>query len=466
MSDVLPEKVSITTAPDKKGPEKDWTVGPIVGNLLHLSWPMVVMETLYVVSQIVDMIWVGRLGSASVAGVGIANIILLLIMSMDFGLIVGVRAMISRYVGGHDMKKATHVAGQAFVLATIWGAFLTVTGVFLAEPMMSVFGVAPEVVREGGAYLRVMFGGWISLEILVMGLYVLQSTGDTMTPMLVELVIRILHVILCPFVVMGYWGFPQMGVAGAAFSNVVSQILGAILCLWFLLKGHTRMRLAVRDFSFSPRTAMNILKIGIPALVMQLQRSLGGSALTWFVIPFGTVAVAAHSLALRVDMFLFMPSMGLGSGAGVLVGQNLGAHQPERAERGAWMAVGIVQVFLLACSFAVFFWADAVMGMFTSDADLVRLGALFLRIGTASYVVLAPATVLQSCIAGAGDTVPNMIISIGMIWCIQLPLAYLLSHIGGLGVFGVRWAIVATTVAGAIAYVAYFRMGRWKAKKI
>ncbi len=437
-----------------------------MSNLLHLSWPMVVMETLYVVSQIVDMIWVGRIGSAAVAGVGVANIVLLLIMSMDFGLIVGVRAMITRHVGAHDMAGASYVAGQAFVLAAVWGAVLTAIGVFLAEPMMAAFSVAPDVVAEGTAYLRVMFAGWISLEILVMGLYVIQSTGDTKTPMMIELTIRIVHVILCPLVVMGYWGFPHLGVAGAAVSNVVSQILGAILGLRFLLGGRTRLRLVAGDFRLSGHVMVRIVRIGVPALVMSLQRSFGSLALTWFVIPFGTVAVAAHSLAARVDMFLFMPSVGLGSGAGVLVGQNLGAHQPERAERGAWMAVGFVQAFLMTCSLAILIWAEGIMEVFTNDADLVALGAVFLRIATASYVILAPASVLQSCIAGAGDTVPNMIISIGMIWCIQLPLASVLPKIGGLGVLGVRWAIVATTVVGAIAYVAYFRLGRWKMKRV
>jgi putative MATE family efflux protein len=452
---------------DKKASvAKDWTEGPILGNLLHMSWPMVVMETLYVVSQVVDMIWVGRLGSASVAGVGIANIVLLFVMSMDFGIIVGVRAMIARRVGGRDVTGATYIAGQAFVLASVWGVVVTGAGLFLAEPIMRVFGVEAAVVVEGSAFLRVMFVGWVPLEILVMGLYVIQSTGDTKTPMMIELTIRIVHVILCPFLVMGYGGFPHMGVSGAALSNVISQVLGAIIGLWLLMRGHTRLHVTPADFKVSPGIMWNILKIGVPALVMSLQRSLGSLALTWFVIPFGTLAVAAHSLTARVDMFLFMPSMGLGSGAGVLVGQNLGAHRPERAEKGAWLAIGFVQAFLTACSLAILLWAEGVMALFSADPELIRLGAVFLRIATASYVVLAPTTVLQSCIAGAGDTVPNMIINVGMIWAMQLPLAYLLPKVTDMGVLGVRWAIVITTLAGSIAYVAYFRLGRWKNKKV
>lgn len=450
----------------KRAGSRDWTTGPILKNLLLLSWPMVVMETLYVVSQIVDMIWVGRIGSPSVAGVGVANIILLLLMAMDFGLIVGVRAMVARFVGGHDMAGAGRVAGHAFMLAAAWGVVITFCGMFLAEPMMRAFRVEPEVAMEGTAYLRVMFAGWVPLEILVMALYVIQSTGDTIRPMMIELTIRVVHVTLCPLIVMGYWGFPRMGVSGAALSNVVSQVLGAIIGLCILFSGRTKLRLSLSDFRLDLTMIWRILRIGVPALVMSLQRSFGSLALTWFVIPFGTVAVAAHSLAARVDMCLFMPSVGLGSGAGVLVGQNLGAHQPKRAEKGAWMAVGLVQVFFVACSLCILIWAEHIMRLFTADQALIGMGAVFLRIATASYVVLSPVSVLQSCIGGAGDTVPNMIISVGMIWAVQLPLAFLLSKVDGLGVLGIRWAIVITTLIGATAYVVYFKLGRWKSKRV
>jgi putative MATE family efflux protein len=445
---------------------KDWTKGPILSNLLLLSWPMMMMETLYVVSQIVDMIWIGRLGSSAIAGVGVASIVLLLVMSMDFGLIVGVRALVARHVGADDIAGANYIAGQAFILSIIWGALITGAGILLAEPIIRMFGVESQVVKEGTAYLRIMFAGWVALEVLVMGLYVIQSSGDTMTPLKIEFSIRVLHVTLCPFLVKGLWVFPQLGVSGAALSNVISQILGAGLGLWLLFRGHTRLRLTLRDFRFNLDIIWRILKIGVPALVMTLQRSLGDLALTWFIVPFGTLAVAAHSLASRVDMLLFMPGTGLGSGAGVLVGQNLGAHQPERAERGAWLAVGFVEVFLVACSIVILLWAEKIMGIFTTEPSLIHLGSIFLRIATASYLVLALVLVLQSCIAGAGDTVPNMIISIGMIWAVQLPLAFLLPHITHLGVFGVRWAIVASTFAGTIAYVTYFRLGRWKTKKV
>jgi putative MATE family efflux protein len=445
---------------------KDWTKGSVIRNLVFLSWPMVVMESLYVVSQIVDMIWVGKLGSSSIAGVGIANIILGIVMSMDIGLIVGVRAMIARARGEGNNQKANHIAGQSITLSVIWGSIMMLTGLLIAGPMLGLFGVEAKVISEGLSYLRIMFLGWVALDILVMSLYIVQSAGDTIRPMIVEAVIRSVHVVLCPLLVLGYGGFPRMGTSGAALSNVLSQVLGAAIMIGLLFSGRTRLRITFRDFRLVPNIVLRILKIGIPVLIMNLQRSFGNLALTWLIAPFGTLAVAAHSLVTRVEMFLYMPSFGLGMGAGVLVGQNLGAKQPQQAAKSAWLAVGFVEIFMMVSSAAILLWAETIMGIFTSEPGLIRLGSDFLRIATAAFVLFAFVSVLQSGIAGAGDTLPNMVISIALIWAIQLPLASILPQVAGLGVYGVRWAVVASTFVGAVAYSTYFIIGRWKTKKI
>ncbi len=445
---------------------RDWTQGSVVNNLLQLSWPMILMESFFVISQVWDMIWIGRLGPSSIAGVGIANIVIMLVMSMDFGIIVGVRAMVARYVGAGDMKTANHVAAQALVLSASWGALMMTVGISLAEPIMRMFGLEAEVIKEGMSYMRVMFAGWVAMDLLVMALYVIQSAGDTIRPMMIEASLRVIHVTLCPFLVLGIGIFPRMGVSGAALSNVVSQALGTALCLWLLFGGHTRLRLSRKDFRVDFNIIWRILKIGIPALVMNIQRSFGTFILTYLIAPFGTLAVAAHSLASRLEMLITMPGMALGMGAGVLVGQNLGAGQPERAEKSTWVAVGIFQAFMVACSVAVLLWSKSIMGIFTTDPNLVELGGIFIRISTATFIVMSLATVFQSCIASAGDTVPNMIISIAVMWVVQIPVAFVLSRYTDLGVYGIRWAMVASTIIGTIVYFIYFRLGRWKLKKV
>jgi len=445
---------------------RDWTRGPIVNNLLVLSWPMVLMETLFVVSQVADMVWVGRLGPAAIAGVGIANIVLMLVMSMDFGLIVGVRALVARYVGAGDMGVANHISAQALLLSTAWGLMMMTIGFTLAEPMLASFGLEAAVVAEGRAYMHILFAGWVANDLLVMGLYVIQSSGDTVRPMIVEVFIRTIHVTMCPFLVLGLWIFPPLGVRGAALSNIISQSLGVVLVLGLLFGGATRLKITLKDFRFDPGVIVRILKIGVPALVMNVQRSVGQLLLTWLITPFGTLAVAAHSLVFRVEMFVMLPGMGLGMGASVLVGQNLGAGEPGRAAKSAWLATAILQAFMMAVSVATFLWADEIMGIFTTEPALIDLGGTFLRISSAAFVVQAFTSVLQSCVSGAGDTVPNMIISIATIWVIMLPVAYILPRTTDLGVLGIRWAVTIATFAGSIAYTVYFRLGRWKLKKV
>lgn len=445
---------------------RDWTKGPILKNLLLLSWPMIVMEATYMVSQIFDMVWVGRAGSTSIAALGIAFLVFMLVSIMDIALLSGGRAMIARFIGAGDQEGARKVAGQLYILAFSWGVLVTIGGFLLAEPVMKMFRVEPQVVKDGVIYLHIIFIGWISMEFLVMSLYIMQSTGDTLNPMIIELSIRSVHLTLCPFLVLGLWFFPQMGIAGAALSNVISQVLGAIAGLWLLFGGHTRMKIHIRDIRFVPNMTLRILKIGIPSLISMGQGTAASFVLTWIIVPFGTLAIAAHSLVSNVQGFMMTPSMGLGSGVGVLVGQNLGAKQPERAVKSTWLAASIQQAFYIICAVVILIWADEIVKIFNNDPALVSIGATFLRIATAGYLVMGISSALTNCISGAGDTLPNMIINIGMIWVVQIPLAYILSNHTSLNVNGVRWAMVAGTFASAIATFAYFSLGRWKKKMV
>jgi putative MATE family efflux protein len=447
-------------------PEKDWTKGSIIGNLLLLSWPMVLMEAIFMLGQIVDMIWVGRIGPSAIAGVGIGSIFFLIAMSMDVGLIMGVRAMVARYVGAGDMRGASNVAGQAIILGALWGITLAIIGLAVVKPLFELFGVEAEVVAEGVAYLRILFAGWIAMGVLVMGLYSIQASGDTMKPMITEASIRTVHVIICPFLVLGLWIFPRMGVTGAALSNVIAHSLGAIIVVSLLFSGRTRLRITFKDFRPVPDLIWRILKIGIPSLVLHAQKSTGDLVLAWLIVPFGTLAVAAHSIVIRVEMIFIAIGIGLGGGAGVLAGQNLGAGEPKRAEKSGWMAAGLIEMIMVIFCIAILLKAEGVVRIFTSETELIEIGAVFLRIATAGYLVFGIVMVFQDCIAGTGDTLPTMIVSIAMIWLVQLPLAFYLPGVANLGVYGIRWAIVASLFTGAVFYIIYFSLGRWKTKKI
>jgi len=446
--------------------ERDWTKGNIFRNLWSLAWPIIVHEGFWVVGMTVDMIWVGRLGAASIAGVGVAGIIVWVLMAARMGISAGTRAMIARFVGAGDAEGANHVARQALVISGIYAIVMTAIGIFLAETMLSLFGLEADVVAEGAAYMRIMFAGSLATSFWMMGEGIMQASGDAVTPMKISILIRCVHLPLAPFLVFGWWIFPRLGVSGAALTNVVSQSLGTALGLWILFSGRTRLRLTLSNFRIDLNIIWRIVKIGIPAAVSGVQRTLGNLALTWLIAPFGTLAVAAHSLAQRVEMFLFVPGMAMGMAAGVLVGQNLGARQPKRAEKSGWLGVGLVQPFMVICSVAILLWAESIVRIFSPEADLIAVASTFLRIAAAAYVVMSIPAVLMQCLYGAGDTLPLMLVSLVTVWVVQLPLAFLLSQVTNLGVLGVRWAMVAGMVSGAVAYMTYFRLGRWKRKKV
>jgi len=445
---------------------RDWTKGSIIRNLLSLSWPMIISSSLGIIGPTIDMIWVGKLGAASIAGVGVGGIAVMLVMAGRMGLSAGMRAMVARFVGAGDNKGAIHVSQQAFVTSAAYAIVMAAVGIFFAEPILLLLGLEADVVAEGAAYMRILFIGSAAMSFRLMAEGIMQASGDAMTPMKIAFLFRFSHIVLSPFLIFGWWIFPRMGVSGAAMANVISQSLGTAIGLWFLFSGRSRLRITLRDFHLDLNTIWRVVKIGIPASILSMQSSLGRFVLLWFIVPFGTLAVAAHTLMQRIEMFLFMPGWGFGLAAGVLAGQNLGAQQPGRAEKGGWLATGMMEGLMVISVLAILLWPESIIRIFSPEPDLLDIASNFLMIAAAGYIMMGFVAVLMQCLSGVGDTLPPMVISILMVWVVQLPLAFLLPQIADLGVYGVRWAIAAGTITGAIAYIIYFRMGRWKRKRV
>jgi putative MATE family efflux protein len=446
--------------------ERDWTKGNIIGNLLSLGWPMMVGGSLNMLGPTIDMIWVGKLGTAAIAGVGISGMVVMLVNSMMMGLYQGLRAMVARFIGAGNPKEANHVAQQALVLSIAYSIIMAAIGILFAERMLILLGVGPDVVKQGTPYLRINFVGMVTMSFRNMTEATMQASGDSRRPMWVAVFFRLFHIALCPFLVFGWWLFPPLGVSGAAVTNVFSQGLGAGIGLWLLFSGRTRLRLSLRNFRIDPVIIWRLVKLALPASVTAMERTLGTLILMWFMTPFGTLAVAGHALNQRVEMFLVVPAMGMGQAAGVLAGQNLGARQPERAERTGWLGAGFLSAMMLIFSGAILLWAENIIRIFSSDPDLVKLAGTFLRIAAAGYLVMGVSAVLQQCINGAGDTLVPMVIMLLNMWLVQVPLAYFLPRVTSLGVFGVRWAMVIGMATAAVVYIIYFRLGRWKRKKV
>ncbi len=446
--------------------ERDWTKGNIFRNLMSLGWPMMVGGSLDMLGPTIDMIWVGRLGVASIAGVGVAGMVVMLVQSMMMGLYMGLRAMVARFIGAGDAKEANHVAQQALVVSVAYSVTMAAIGIFFAEPIMILMGVGPDVVAQGAPYLRINFVGMVTMSFRRMSESTMQASGDSRRPMWIAVFYRLFHIALCPFLVFGWWLFPRLGVSGAAMTNVFSQGIGAALGLWFLFSGRTWLWLTLRNFRLDPAIIWRLMKLALPASVTAMERTLGNLILMWFMTPFGTLAVAGHTLNQRVEFILHVPAMGLGQAAGVLAGQNLGAGQPARAERTGWLGAGFLSGVMFIVSSAVFLCAESIIHIFSSDPDLIVLASTFIRIAAAGYLVMGLTAVLQHCITGAGDTLTPMVIMLLNMWLVQVPLAYFLPRVTNMGVYGVRWAIVAGTATAAIIYATYFGLGRWKSKKV
>jgi putative MATE family efflux protein len=390
----------------------------------------------------------------------------MLLNSMMMGLAQGMRAVIARFVGARNFDGAGHAARQAFAICAAFSFVMAIIGIVFAEPILLILGLEADVVTEGANYLRILFGASVSMSFRMLIESIMQASGDTVSPMKITLGYRIFHVILCPFLIFGWWIFPKMGVSGAAVTNVIAQTIGMSIGMWFLLSGRTRIRLTMRDFRIDYRMIWRIVRIGIPALVSGLQRNATQLILMWFVVPFGTAAVAAHTLNQRIEMIILMPTFALGMASGVLAGQNLGAEQPDRAAKSSWIAVAMAEGVMVIFSIVLLIAAEHIVHLFSGEPEVVRIAATYLRIGVTGYIVLGFVAILMNSLSGSGDTLPPMIVTMSTVLVVTLPVAYVLSKYTSLGVFGVRWGMAIEMIVQAVIFTIYFRTGKWKTKYV
>jgi putative MATE family efflux protein len=459
------------TGPDRKqeiqtSPRRDWTQGSILKNLLLLSWPITVTQTLMSLGPTIDMIWVGKLGDTAVAAVGVSGVVVQLAMGVVMGFTSGMMALVSRSYGARDYHSANRVAQQAMVLAILYAVLMALVGQFFGEKIIRIITTDPETVLLGTAYLRIEFIGGATVIFRMMMDSIMQGSGDTVNPMWIAIAYRSVHIALSPFLIFGLWIFPELGVRGAAITGVTAQTLGVILGLRVLLGKRSRIRVSFKGFRFDFSTIWRIIRIGFPSSIAGIQRNLSQFLLQIFIAPFGTVALAAHVITQRIEMFLLMPAMSFGGGAGVLVGQNLGADKPKRAEKSAWLGVSLVQGFVFIVSIAVLIWTRFIIRIFSTDPALDVVAAQFIRIAVAGWIFMGFNFVLMNCLQTAGDTVPPMIFAVTSTWLVTILLSFLLPRYTGAGVLGIRWAMSGSVFASAFAMVVYFRTGKWQKRRV
>jgi putative MATE family efflux protein len=462
------KKTEVSDNPTRKSAsiQRDWTQGSIFSNLWGLAWPMTISSLVEQLGPTVDMVWMGKLGQAAMAGVGVASLAVLTVNAARMGLNTGIRAMVARAIGAKNPEEANLVAQQGLVASTIFAILMAIIGGFFSEAILQLLGVTPEVVEAGANYMRIQLVGSIFMSLGMLANGIMQASGDTMTPMKLIIAGRLFHVVLCPFLIFGWCIFPRLEVNGAAISNVIQYALVAGIGLWILFSGRSRIKPTMKGFHFDGKILWRMLKVGLPSSITGMERNFASLIMVALTSPFGTVAVTAHALLNRIDPFLYMPAQGFGQAAGVLAGQNLGARQPERAEKTGWIAAFIFTTAMVFASLLVILIPGPIIRIFNSSPDLVSLATVFLRIEIISYIVFGFITVLMMCLNGVGDTWIPMINTLVTVWAIQMPLAFFLSKHTSLGVCGVRWAIAIAIVIRATVYIVYWKTGRWKNKTV
>lgn len=460
------EKQERKNTAGQKRKVKDWTKGNILKNLLLLSWPLIISHIMMMTGPTIDMIWVGRLGPDAIAAVGVSGIVVMFVMTAMMGVAIGARALIARFIGMKRPMDAVRVARQAFIISMVFSFIIAAAGIIFSDAILRLMGVEREVLRLGSSYLKVQFCGAVIMGFWMISESIMQSSGDTITPMRNGIISKVFHVILSPIFIFGWLFIPGMGVVGAALTNIAAMLIALIMNLYVLFTGKTQIQLHLKGIRIDPPLMWRIIKIGIPGIVMMAQKNLSNLIVMKIIVYYGTLAVAAHTVLQRVEMIFFMAGVGMGSAAGVLAGQNLGAGQPQRAGKSGIYAIGIAETFVIIACILAFIFPETIISIFTRDQELIEVTTVFLRIGVVGYLMCGIEPVFLNFFMGVGDTTVPMTFEVTTTWCVLLPMAIIFPKLWNLGVYGVRWAMALSFVMIACAYAIYFLMGRWKRKEV
>jgi len=474
MADVeyaLPKRA---VAEEKWVGKRDLTTGSIHRNIWVLAVPMILEMATQSVTQIVDTYWVGKLGSAALAAVTISMTLRWVINSLANGLGIGGMAVVARRIGARKKAQADHAAWQAILLAIFVSVMLGILGTLVAAPTLRILGADVEVLTMGVSYLRILFGGLFTLVLVFVINSLLRGAGEAGLAFWVLVLSQGLTIILEPFLIFGWGPFPALGVNGSAWAGVLGFGAGVLFQMGILLSGRARIAIpsissrrgSLRDLRPDLPLMWHIIKIALPSTIQMTLRSTSRLAILAIVGLYGTFATAGFGVANRILLIALIPGFGLGNAAATLVGQNLGAAQPHRAERSAWW-VAAYNVSLLAAFAAVFLaFTRPLIAVFDPTPEVVDLGSQCLRIVAPSLIFSAVGVVLARGFDGAGNTVPAMFVNLLTLWGMEVPLSYGLSQWTGLGITGVWVGRALANTANGLLFALWFRLGRWKRKKV
>ncbi len=450
----------------KGGEDLDHTSIGVKKAIFLLSVPMVLEMAMESLFALVDVFFVSRLGVNAVATVGLTESVLTLIYSLSWGLGMGITAVVARRFGEGDREGAPRSAMQGMLLAVVLGMMIAIPGFLGAEWILGVMGASPDVIAEGASYTRIMLGGNVVI-LLIFGLNaVFRGAGDAAIAMRSLWLANGINIILDPILIFGWGPFPEMGLMGAAVATNIGRGVGVVYQLFHLFGIKGRIRMAGIPLRLDVPVMFNIIKISAGGVAQFLIASASWVFLVRIVATFGSAAVAGYTIAVRIIIFSLLPSWGMANAASTLVGQNLGASRPDRAERSAWLCGHYNMLFMVVV--AVFFWGAApwLMQFFTPDPVVSGHGVRALRIICLGYFFYGYGMVLAQAFNGAGDTLTPTWMNVICFWLLEIPLAWFLAITFGMGADGVFASIAISESALALLSALLFKRGRWKLQKV
>ena len=449
-----------------RGSHQDYTQGSLNRSILLLAIPMVLEMVLESLFAVVDVFFVGRLGANAVATVGITESMLSLVFAIGLGVSLSTTAMVARRIGEKDTQGAAIAGTQAIFLGILTSLAIGIPSFIFAPDLLRLMGAPPDVIATGTGYARIALGGCGAIVMLFLNNAIFRGAGDAAIAMRLLWVSNILNLILDPCLIFGLGPFPRLGVTGAALATFTGRSIGVLYQFYRLMKGTERLRIPRRLLRLNPAVLWRLLRVSLTGILQFAIANTSWIALVRIVSVFGAAALAGYTIAIRIVIFVILPSWGLSNAAATLVGQNLGARHPERAEQAVWRT-GLYNMLFLGIIGVVFiFAATPIVSLFTHDPAVIPLAASALRILSYGNIAYAYGMVMLQAFNGAGDTVTPTIVNFFGFWMLEIPLAWFLALHQGMHSTGVFLSIVVGQAAVAAAGMVLFKRGKWKGQQI
>lgn len=446
-----------------KGEQQDYTSGSIDKAIFLLSIPMILEMAMESLFAVIDVYFVSQLNdNDAVATIGLTESILTLIYSLAMGLSMGATAMVARRVGEKDVKSAEVAAAQAIFVGLGLSVAISMVGIFFSEDLLRLMGASEQLIQKNSGYARWMLSGNITIMMLFLINGIFRGAGDASIAMRSLWLANILNIILDPIFIFGYGPVPGFGVEGAAIATNIGRGVGVLYQIYHLQKGRGQIKLHAKNFVVQWHIITRLVKLSAGGTGQFLISSASWIFLVRIMADFGSAALAGYTIAIRVIIFAILPAWGMANAAATLVGQNLGAGHPERAEKSAWRTAFFNMLFLAVVTVLFFSLAGPILRLFTSDEMVLSNGIQCLQIVSLGYIFYAYGMVINQSFNGAGDTRTPTIISFFGFWIFQIPLAYSLAKWLALGPVGVYSAISIAESLMAIVGIFIFRQGKWK----